>query len=126
MNKQKKFSLINRLRSFRFAFNGLKILFTEEHNALIHLFASVLVIVLGIYLNISIPEWIALAFAIGFVLTAETFNTAIENMADFVSESKNERIKKIKDLCAAAVLISAITALTIGLIIFVPKILMRF
>ena len=122
MDKQKKFSLINRLKSFRFAFHGLRVLFVEEHNARIHLLLAVLVIALGFYLNISIQEWIALVFAIGFVLTAETYNTAIENMADFVSESKNEHIKKIKDLCAAAVLISGITALAIGLMVFVPKI----
>ena len=122
MDKQKKFSLINRLKSFRFAFHGLRVLFVEEHNARIHLLLAVLEIALGFYLNISIQEWIALVFAIGFVLTAETYNTAIENMADFVSESKNEHIKKIKDLCAAAVLISGITALAIGLMVFVPKI----
>ena len=107
MDKQKKFSLINRLRSFRFALNGLKVLFAEEHNAIIHLFATTLGIVLGFYLNLSVPEWIAIVFAIGFVLAAETFNTAIENLSDFVSETRNERIKKIKDLSAAAVFIIA-------------------
>lgn len=124
--QQKKFSLKNRLKSFGFAFNGLKVLFVEEHNARIHLFATVLVIVLGFYLNITLFEWIALVIAIGFVLAAETFNSALENMSDFISEARNIQIKKIKDLSAAAVLISAITALVIGMIIFVPKIMMRF
>jgi diacylglycerol kinase len=124
--QQQKFSLKSRLKSFRFAFNGLKVLFVEEHNARIHLFATALVIALGFYLNISLFEWIALVFAIGFVLAAETFNSALENMSDFISEARNIQIKKIKDLSAAAVLISAITALVIGRIIFVPKIIMRF
>ncbi|HQB19279.1 MAG TPA: diacylglycerol kinase [Bacteroidales bacterium] len=58
--------------------------------------------------------------------SVEIINTVIENMADFVSPAKNDKIKKIKDLSAAAVLISSMTALTIGLIVFIPKIKMIF
>jgi len=69
-------------------------------------------------------EWIAVVVAFGFVIAMEIVNSAIENIADFVSPEKHEMIKKIKDLAAAAVLIAAITAFIIGLIIFVPKILL--
>jgi diacylglycerol kinase len=55
------------------------------------------------------------------VITAEIINTAIEQIANFISPDKNENIKKIKDLSAAAVLISAVTALSVGLIVFIPK-----
>ena len=121
-----KFSILKRLRSFGFAFNGLKILFKEEHNARIHLLAAVIVVIAGIYFHISTLEWLVVVFAIGFVITSEIVNTAIENIADFVSPEKHEKIKKIKDLAAASVLISAITALIVGLIVFIPKILSLF
>ncbi len=115
-----------RLISFKYAFNGLKILLREEVNARIHLFATICVIIAGFFFEITSIEWIAVFFAIGFVLTAETLNTAIENMADFISPEKHEKIKRIKDLSAAAVLISAITALIIGLIVFIPEIIEYF
>ena len=121
--KNQKFSIRERLKSFGFAFNGLKILVREEHNARIHLFAVVCVIIAGVFVKISVSDWIAVVFAFGFVIVMEIVNSAIEGIADFVSPEKHEMIKKIKDLSAAAVLIAAITAFIIGLIIFVPKIL---
>ena len=121
--KQEKFSIKKRIQSFSHAFNGIKILLSEEHNVSIHLLAACITILLGFILHISITEWIALLFAIGFVLAMEAINSAIENLADYVSPDKNELIKKVKDLSAAAVLISATTALVVGLIIFLPKII---
>lgn len=115
-----------RLKSFKHAFNGLRILFKEEHNAQIHFFAAVSAILAGFLFDISVYEWLAIVFAIGFVITMEIANTAIEGISDFVSPKKNDKIKRIKDLSAAGVLVSAITALIIGLIIFVPKFLSRF
>ena len=121
--KQQKFSILKRVKSFGFAFNGLKILIKEEHNARIHLFAIICVLVAGFLFKISTYEWIAIIFAIGFVLTLELMNSAVENISDFISPKKHYSIKKIKDLAAAGVLVSAIAALAIGLIIFIPKIL---
>ncbi|MBK8398010.1 MAG: diacylglycerol kinase family protein [Leptospiraceae bacterium] len=120
MNKE-KFSIVKRLKSFIYALNGLKILILEEHNARIHLFAAICVVIAGIVFKISSLEWTAIIFAIGFVIALEIINSAIENMADFISPEKNEQIKKIKDLSAAAVLVGAITAFVIGLIVFIPK-----
>jgi len=121
--KQQKFSKRKRLKSFSFAFNGLRILLKEEHNSRIHLLAAICVLIAAFIFNISAFEWIALVFAIGLVMTLELINSAIENMADFISPNKHDKIKKVKDLAAAAVLISAVTALVVGLIIFIPKIL---
>lgn len=114
--------IIKRLESFKYAFNGLKILFKEEHNARVHILAALCVLVAGVLFKISASEWIAVFFAIGLVTSLEIMNTAIENMADFVSPGKHEKIKRIKDLSAAGVLVSAFTALAIGFIVFVPKI----
>lgn len=120
--KNQKFSIINRLLSFKHAFSGLSILIKEEHNARIHLVASICVIIVCLVFKISLYEWIAIIFAVGLVFCLEIINSSIENIADFISPEKHEMIKKIKDLSASGVLISALTALIIGLIIFLPKI----
>ena len=121
--KSKSFSIKKRLQSFGYAFNGLKILLKEEHNARIHFIAAVCVIAASIIFKISLYEWGAIVFAIGFVFTMEILNTAVENISNFISSDVDIRIKKIKDLSAAATLISAIVALIIGIAIFLPKII---
>lgn len=121
MNKS-RFSAAGRIPGFRYAFNGIKIMFHDEHNAWIHLAAAICVALAGIIFRLTPFEWIAIVFAIGLVFMLEAVNTSIEKLSDFVSPGKQEVIKKVKDLAAAGVLISAITALIIGLIIFLPKI----
>lgn len=121
--KNSGFTLKKRLRSFKFAFNGIKLLIRNEHNAWIHCFAAICVTIAGFYFNISSTEWIAVIFAIGTVLAAEAVNSSIEAFADLVSPEYNDAIKKTKDLAAGAVLILAISAAIVGIIIFVPKII---
>lgn len=121
--KKNQFSLRKRLQSFQFAFNGLRLLLKEEHNARIHLFAAVCVVVAGFLCRISALEWIALIFAIGFVFALEIVNSAIENISDFISPNYHEQIKRVKDLAASSVLISTITAVIVGFIIFIPRII---
>ena len=120
--KQKKFSIKKRMKSFKHAFNGLRILLREESNAWIHLCLAIFVLAMGFVLKISVGEWIVVVFCIGFVFALELLNSAIENIADFVSQEHHDLIKKTKDLAAGAVLVGAIAAAIIGLIIFVPKI----
>lgn len=117
-----KFSLRKRLKSFTYAFNGLKMVFKEEHNLRIHLLVSLIVVVCGSIFQISIIEWILLCFAIGFVISTEILNSAIENLADFVSPEYHDLIKKVKDISAAAVLVSTIVSVVIGILILLPKI----
>jgi len=124
--KQQGFSIKKRIRSFGYAINGLKILVKEEHNARIHLFVTLCVVLAGALLRISAIEWVAVVFAIGLVIALEAVNSSIENLADFVSPEKHHWIKKIKDLAAAAVLVGAIASVIVGLIVFVPKILNLF
>jgi len=121
--KHQRFSLFNRLKSFKFAGNGLRILIIEEHNARIHVIAAIGVIAAGIIFKISMSEWIAVVFSIAVVFVTEIINSSIENLADFVSPAKHEKIKKIKDLSAAGVLLGAIAATIVGLIVFIPRIL---
>lgn len=124
--KNDGFTLRKRLKSFKFAFNGIRLLITREHNAWIHCFAAICVIIAGFAFDISTTEWIAVTFAIGTVLAAEAVNSSIEAIADLVSPEYNEAIKRTKDIAAGAVLILAISAAIVGLIIFVPKIMEIF
>jgi diacylglycerol kinase (ATP) len=119
----KKFLIRDRLKSFKVAFNGIKLLFLNEQNVWIHLLATLCVIIAGFVLKISKSEWIAIIIAIGFVMTLEAINSSIEKLSDFVSPEKQDQIKKVKDLAAAGVLISSITALLIGSIVFIPRII---
>lgn len=120
--KQHKFSLVKSIKSFLYAYNGLRILLREENNSRIHFVGGAAAITFAIIFDLNVYEWTAIIFSIGLVITIEIINTAIENIADFISPEKNEKVKKIKDLSAAAVLISAGTAFAIGLIVFIPKI----
>ena len=121
--KQSKFSVLKRMLSFKFAFQGIKLLFKEEHNSWIHLCFTILAVALAVWLKISLLEWVLVIFCIGFVFVIEIINTAIENICDFISPEKNSMIKRIKDLSAAAVLFSAVTSLIVGALIFLPKLI---
>ncbi len=109
-----------RIYSFKYAINGIKIMLLNEPNSIIHLIATMVVVVLGFYYNVSTTEWIILIFAIVLVFSMELVNSAIEGIADFISPAFDDRIKKIKDMAAAAVFISAIASLIIGFLIFIP------
>ncbi len=121
--KNNKFSLKKRLQSFKYAFNGLRVLIKEEHNSRIHLVAMLIVIAVGFLFNVKSYEWISIVLSIGIVIAFELINSAIENLADFITSDKHELIKKSKDLAAAGVFCSSIAACIVGLIIFVPRIL---
>lgn len=121
--KKEPFSLRARIASFRNAWKGLSVFVRQEHNAWIHLSMTVLVILAGVLFRISTYEWIAVVFAIGLVISAEAINSAIERLADVVQPNRDERIRDVKDICAGAVLVCAMTAFVIGLIVFLPKLM---
>lgn len=118
---KKVFSIKARLKSFTYAFNGLRVMFKNEHNAWIHCFATLCTVTTGIIFKLSALEWVAIIFAIVLVIAGETFNSAIEKLCDVVQPNRDERIGKIKDMSAGAVLLCAIAAVAVGLLIFVPK-----
>ena len=122
MNNE-RFSIKKRIKSFRYAFTGLHVLFREEHNSRIHAFAAICVVIAGFAFRISAYEWIAVTIVIGMVLCAEAINSSLERTADFVKAERDDRKRDIKDLGAAAGLLTAIAAAIVGLIIFLPKIL---
>ncbi|TFH21323.1 MAG: diacylglycerol kinase family protein [Bacteroidia bacterium] len=122
-NTKEPFALKRRLLSFKYAFAGIRNLLVYEHNSRIHLLVAILTSILGIVLHISPWQWAVLAIAIFGVFIAEIFNSAIEKLADVVSPGYHEEIKKVKDYCAAAVLLASILAVIAGIIIFLPELI---
>jgi diacylglycerol kinase (ATP) len=120
MNKHKSFSVRKRIQSFRYAFSGLCRFFFEEHNAILHLLATVTVGILIIFFKIRGFELLALVIVTGGVWITELINTAIEKSMDHLSPAQHSNVKYIKDLAAAAVLVAAGVALVTGAIIFIP------
>lgn len=109
-----------------YALNGIKILFTSQNNIKIQGFTGILVCLLGCILTLSTLEWMIVLFCIGWVISAESFNTAIEYIVDFISPEYHIKAGQIKDLAAGGVLIISITSGIIGLIIFLPKCIKLF
>lgn len=112
-----------RIRSFRHAFAGIGYALKSQVNMRIHLVVFLAVIAAGFFFNISAAEWIAILIVSGLVFSLELLNTAIEVFLDKHYPEHDEAIGRVKDLCAGAVLVSAIAAAIIGLIIFLPKII---
>lgn len=105
-----------------FAANGLKQVFKTQFNFKIHSLAAISVVLFGWWLEVSVPEWLALVICIGCVLAAELMNTAIEFLVNLVSPEFNPKAGLVKDIAAGAVLVTALMSLAVSLIIFVPKI----
>ena len=109
-----------KIESFGYALKGLQIAWKEEHNFRFEIVCAIITILLGIFLHLSQIEFIVVLFMIGFVLTTEALNTALEELCDKFQPTHDTHIAKIKDLAAAAVLISVLTALAVGITIFTP------
>ncbi len=110
------------IKSFGFAFNGIK-LCLKEPNFKIHLLFALLATMLGFLLHISNMEWLAVLICITLVLAFEMLNTATEQLCNLISPAFNPVIKIIKDVSAAAVLVVALMAAVCGVVIFLPKLL---
>ena len=112
------------IRSFGYAFKGIAYATSSQLNFRIHLAATTLAIIMGGAFHISITEWQWVTLCITLVLVTEIFNTMIETLTDLVSPGYSEKAGHIKDMSAGAVLIAAIFAFAIGIIIFLPKLLL--
>ncbi len=118
-----KFSIRSRIKSFSHALAGLRQFVVQEHNARIHLVATLGVIAAAFVWHVSSTEAAILTIVTAGVWTAEAINTCIERLANLITKEQHPEIKIIKDLAAGAVLITAIAAVIAGLFIFIPKII---
>jgi diacylglycerol kinase (ATP) len=112
-----------RLKSVSFAAKGAVKLITTEHSIMVQFFIGILISIVGFFMHISTTEWLFQTLAIGLVMSVEGLNTAVEKIADFIHPNYHEKIGFIKDIAAGAVFFAALTAIAIGLIIYVPKFL---
>lgn len=124
MEFQKDNSFISgRLKSVSFALKGAVKLITTEHSIMVQFFLGIFMTIVGFLMDITTTEWLFQTLAIGLVMSVEGINTAVEKIADFIHPNFHERIGFIKDIAAGAVFFAALTAIAIGLIIYVPKFL---
>jgi len=108
---------------FSYAIKGITAVIKTEWNFRFHLVFLLLVVAFGVFFKLHAFEWIAIVIVSGMVLTSEIFNTTIEKIIDYIKPEHHPIAGFIKDAAAGAVLISVITAVITGLIIFVPKLL---
>ncbi|MBI2599531.1 diacylglycerol kinase family protein [Candidatus Daviesbacteria bacterium] len=106
--------------SFKYAFEGLVAALKEEPNLKFHLLTGLVAILISIYLKLSTIDWIIIILVIGFVITVELTNTAIEKVVNEFTDQIHPGAKLAKDISAAAALVASVTAAVVGLIIFIP------
>lgn len=107
-------------KSLSHALSGLQLAFRSERNFRIHIISMIVVVLAGVYLKLTLTSWSLVIISIGFVLAAELFNTAVERLGDEIASGKQKLlIKYSKDLAAAAVFISALSALIIGILVLI-------
>ncbi len=112
---------LNRLKSIKYAVKGFWILITSEHSIIAQLIIAAIMTLIGFIMNISATEWLFQILAIALILVAESLNTGIEKLADFVHPEHHKQIGRVKDISAGAAFFAAIFAIIIGFIIYLPK-----
>jgi diacylglycerol kinase (ATP) len=118
-----RFSIAARLKSFTFAFEGFAFMLRTQHNAWVHLVATIGVVALGFALQVNADAWRWLIAAMALVWVAEAVNTAFEHLCDVVSPQFSESVKRSKDIAAASVLVCVIAATLLGAITLAPYII---
>lgn len=109
--------------SFRYAFWGVKTAFQEERNMRTHVITGLLVLVVSLFLDLTRYEWLWLILVSYLVFVMELINTVVENVVDLVTEEYHPIAKKVKDMAAAVVLVTAGFAALVGIIILLPKLI---
>ena len=113
--------LINRLHAFKYAAKGFWILITTENSIIAQIIIAIIMTIFGFIMHLTATEWMFQTLAIGLILVAESLNTGIEKMADFVHPDYHKKIGFIKDISAGAAFFAGIIAIIVGLLIYIPK-----
>lgn len=115
----------SRIHSFRYAFHGWFYVLRTQRNAWIHSAIATAVFIVGLWLRIPPRDWAVIILTAALVFTAEFLNTSIEAVVDLASPDKHPLAKIGKDVSAAAVLVSALAAVLIGLLLLGPPLLQK-
>lgn len=124
IQEKKAWKKVGHRQRFQNAFRGVYVFWMTTNGLFryISVISGLGVVVAGFYYGLSSYEWVAITFAIGFVLVSEAFNTAIEIDIDLTSPQYHPFARDTKDVAAAAVLLSVFVASVVGAVIFLPKI----
>jgi diacylglycerol kinase (ATP) len=109
------------LWSFNYAIEGIVYALRTQRNMRIHVAAAIVVLVASLFFEIGRLEFVAVCFAIAFVLVTELANTALEATVDVATEGFDPIAKIAKDVAAGAVLIAALNALIVGYVVFFAR-----
>ncbi len=120
--EKRKWKNKNLGEAFIHSLQGIKYAFCNERNLIIQVLLAIFAILIGIFLKLTITEWILLSLTIGMVLFAELVNTAIELVLDLYSQKYDETIKRAKDISSGAVLVTSLVSVIVGCLLFLPKI----
>ncbi|OGV97474.1 hypothetical protein A2W24_05875 [Microgenomates group bacterium RBG_16_45_19] len=112
--------------SFYHAFQGLKTTFLSQPNLRLHLLAAGIVLMAGIYFQLTRWEWLILMFTVMWVLVTEMVNTVIEAICDLLTSDYHREVKVAKDVASAMVLVGTLGAVMVGVVIFLPYLLNWF
>lgn len=114
---------IDRLKgSFSYASQGWRFALKNDQNLRIHLLIAVVVLLLSWYFSLSAIELAIILALIVFVIASELMNTAVEKTVDLITTEHRLEAKFAKDVSSAMVLTSAVGAVVVGLVIFLPHI----
>lgn len=111
----------NLIESFNSAIEGFIYVFKTQRNMRLHFLLGLAALLMGIFLNFTYIELIVLCLTIAFVLFSEMLNTAVEHTIDLIKEEFHPLARIVKDICAGAVLLSAMAAVIVGYILFVSR-----
>lgn len=106
---------------FRHAWEGVKYAFTSQPNFKVHTIAALTALTTGLIVQLPLIEWLILLLTISLVLSAEMINTALESMTDLIEEKYHQNAKIAKDVSAGMVLLTALTSVIVGVVLFLPK-----
>ena len=121
--KQDNQFVSGRIKSIKYAVLGAYKLVTTEHSVMVQSSLAVVMTAAGFYFKIPREEWMMQILVFGLVLAIEGLNTAVEKIADFIHPDYHERIGFIKDIAAGAVMFAAMSAIAVGALIYLPKLL---
>ena len=112
--------------SFSSAFSGFIYTIKTERNAKIILLIGILALLAAWQLGLSLNECAVIILTVALVFICETFNTLVEDIIDLFRKKYDRRIKLLKDVSSAAVLLASLASIAVALLIFLPKFLILF
>ncbi|WP_175620495.1 diacylglycerol kinase [Chryseobacterium schmidteae] len=112
--------LKGRLKSLSYTAKGAFMLLKTEHSIITQSVIGLVLMIAGFYFGISKIEWMFQVLGIGLILTAESLNTAIEKVCDFIHPEYHKKIGFIKDIASGAMTFAVTSVLIVLIIIYYP------